>query len=282
MAELHADVWRDVLTPTVFLERTQRVFPERIGVIHGDGAWSWTRFAAEVGRLAGALQRAGVARGDRVAVLLHNTPVHLAAHFAMPLLGAPLVTVNVRLAPAEIAYILEHSGAKGLLVDPELAPPLDDVLPGIATLERVVEVADTGVPARAGRESYAALVEGAPVLPLRSECEDEDAILSINYTSGTTGMPKGVMYTHRGATLNVLGQLGTHGLDKGSTFLWTLPMFHCNGWCMPWAVTGAGGRHVGLRGIDPPQIFALRLQVPEPAIGLLLAVALAGLARRSR
>ncbi|MGI9591598.1 MAG: AMP-binding protein, partial [Myxococcota bacterium] len=118
-----------------------------------------------------------------------------------------------------------------------------------------VEVADAGVPARPGRETYAALVEGAPVLPLRSEHEDEDAILSINYTSGTTGMPKGVMYTHRGATLNVLGQIGTYGLDKRTTFLWTLPMFHCNGWCMPWAITAAAGRHVCLRGVDPPEIL---------------------------
>ncbi len=255
MTEPHADVWREVLTPTVFLERTRRVFPDRVAVIHGEEEWTWTRFGEEVGRLAGALRRAGVARGDRVAVLLPNTPVHLAAHFALPLLGSPLVSINLRLAPAEIAYILRHSGAKMLLVDPELAQPLDGVLPDIATLERVVEVGDSGVPVRAGRASYAELIDGAPWLPLRAEHEDEDAILSINYTSGTTGVPKGVMYTHRGVTLNALGQLGTHGLTKDATFLWTLPMFHCNGWCMPWAVTAAAGRHVCLRGVDPSEVL---------------------------
>jgi len=251
----HPEVSRDPLTPTRLLERALRVFPERVSVIHGEEQWTTRRLAEEVQRMAGALRRAGVGRGDRVAVLLPNTPVHLAAHFALPLLEAPLVSINTRLAPAEIAYILEHSGAKVLLVDPELAPPLDGAVDGIATLEQVVEVADGAVAVRPGRRSYAELCEGAPLVPLESQLADEDALLSINYTSGTTGRPKGVMYTHRGATLNALGQIGVHALSKDTTFLWTLPMFHCNGWCMPWAVTGAGGRHVCLRGVDPPEIF---------------------------
>jgi fatty-acyl-CoA synthase len=254
---LHADVWREPLTPTLLLERTLRVFPERIGVIHGDLRWSYERFGQEVALLAGALARAGVAAGDRVAVLLPNTPVHLAAHFAAPLLQAPLVSINTRLAPAEIRYILEHSGAKVLLVDPELAVPLDAVLPEVEGLERVVEVADGAVAVRPGKTSYADFVAGAAPHSLRSQLEDDDAVIAINYTSGTTGRPKGVMYTHRGAYLNALGQIGALSFTKDATFLWTLPMFHCNGWCMPWAVTGAGGRHVGLRGIDPPEIFEL-------------------------
>ena len=128
-AKPHANVWTDPLTPLVMLMRTARVFPKREAVVHGKLRWSYAKFAEEVGRMAGALRRAGVGQGDRVAVLAPNTPAHLVAHFAMPLLGAPLVSINTRLAPAEIAYILDHCGAKVLLVDPELAPPLDAILP---------------------------------------------------------------------------------------------------------------------------------------------------------
>jgi fatty-acyl-CoA synthase len=251
------EVSLDALTPTLLLERTLRVFPDRVGLIHGDERWTWARFAEEVGRLAGALVRAGIERGDRVAVLMPNTPIHLAADFALPLIEAPIVSINTRLAPAEIGYILEHSGARALLVDPELAPPLDDVLPGIAGLEHVIEVGDGAVAPRGDSRSYADFVSGAEVLPIRSTLRDENSLLAINYTSGTTGRPKGVMYSHRGATLNALGQIGALRLDKNATFLWTLPLFHCNGWCMPWAVTGAGGRHVCLRGIDPPEVLRL-------------------------
>jgi fatty-acyl-CoA synthase len=248
-------VWREPMTPTSLLQRTVRVFPEREAIVHGDERWTWRRFAAEVGRLAGALERAGVEAGDRVAVLLPNSPIHLAVHFAAPLLTAPLVSINTRLAPAEIEYILRHSGAKILLVDPELAIPLDGILGNCSDLERVIEVADGDVAVRPGKVDYKDFTAGAPVVALEPRLEDEDQVLSINYTSGTTGRPKGVMYTHRGATLNALGQIATHSLTRDSTFLWTLPMFHCNGWCMPWALTGAASRHICLRGIDPPQIF---------------------------
>ena len=127
-AKPHANVWTDPLTPLVMLKRTAAVFPKREAVVHGKLRWSYADLAHEVGRMAGALRRAGVGRHDRVAVLAPNTPAHLVAHFAMPLLGAPLVSINTRLAPPEIAYILDHCGAKVLLVDPELAPPLDAVL----------------------------------------------------------------------------------------------------------------------------------------------------------
>lgn len=253
----HSEVCLDPLGPIPLLQRTLRVFPERTGVIHGNLRWSYAQLGEEVGRLAGALQRAGIASGDRVAVLLPNTPIHLAAHFALPLLEAPLVSINTRLAAAEIAYILEHSGSRLLLVDPELAPPLDEILPGLSALEQVVEVEDLDTPTRTGSTSYSEFTRDAPVLPIESNLADENTLLSINYTSGTTGRPKGVMYSHRGAALNAMGQIGTHGLSKDTTFLWTLPMFHCNGWCMPWAVTGAAGVHICLRTIDPPEIFRL-------------------------
>lgn len=248
---------RDTLSPVVLLERTLRVFPGREAVVYGDRRLSWRQFADETGDLAGALKRAGLAEGDRVAVLLPNTPVHLAAHFALPMLGMPIVSINNRLAPAEIRYVLEHSGARLLLVDPELAPPLDGVIDDLPELEHVIEVADKGWPVREGRRSYDDFLDGAPRLEIGSTLEDEDALLAINYTSGTTGRPKGVMYTHRGAYLNAMGQIGGLSLTKDATFLWTLPMFHCNGWCMPWAVTGAAGRHICLRGVDPGQIVGL-------------------------
>jgi fatty-acyl-CoA synthase len=253
----HPSVSSDPLTPVLFLQRTLRVFPERPAVIYGEQSLSYRELAALVGRMAGALRRAGVVPGDRVAILAPNTPAHLAAHFAMPLLAAPLVSINTRLSPAEIDHILRHSGARVLLVDPELAPPLDALLGEIDTLEHVIELGDAEVPARAGRSAWADFAAGAPELPIESALEDEDAVISINYTSGTTGQPKGVMYTHRGAYLNALGEVGALGLRKETVFLWTLPMFHCNGWCMPWAVTAAGGTHVSLRRIDPPEVFAL-------------------------
>ena len=254
-------VWREPLTPTALLQRTIRVFPDREAVIHGTERWTWTRFGEEVGRLAGALERAGIEAGDRVAVLLHNSPIHLAAHFSAPLLLAPLVSINTRLAPPEIEYILQHSGSKILLIDPELAIPLGNLLETCPDLECVIEVEDGAVQIQSDRvgftSSYAAFTKDAPILDLEPRVEDEDAVLSINYTSGTTGRPKGVLYTHRGAMMNAMGQIATHSLTRKSTFLWTLPMFHCNGWCMPWAITGAAARHICLRGIDPPEVIRL-------------------------
>jgi len=255
----HTDVFTDPLSPVVLFQRTVRVFPQRTAVVHGGLRWSYAELATEVGRMAGALRRHGVGPGDRVAILSPNTPHHLVAHLAMPLLEAPLVSINTRLAGPEIAHILEHSGARVLLVDPELAPRLDGLLEGISALGKVIEIADPhhDVPVRAGSESYDDFVAGAEVLPIESRVRDELTILSINYTSGTTGTPKGVMYTHRGATLNVMGQIGALSLTKESVFLWTLPMFHCNGWCMPWAISAVGGTHVGLRKIDPPEVLSL-------------------------
>ena len=253
----HADVFRDALSPILLFERTLRVFPDRLAVIHRDLRWSYRELGDEVSKLAGALLRAGVGEGDRVALLLPNTPVHLAAHLSLPLIQAPIVSINNRLAPAEVAHILQHSGAKVLLVDPELAAPLDAVLTDIPNLEMIIEVPDGEFSVRSGSRSYADFVAGAAPVAIRSTLVDEQTLLAINYTSGTTGNPKGVMYTHRGSYLNAMGQIGTLGLSKETTFLWTLPMFHCNGWGMPWAVTGAGGRHICLRGVDPSEILDL-------------------------
>jgi fatty-acyl-CoA synthase len=254
-----ANVHLDAMTPLALFERTLRVFPEKPAVVYGDLRWSYRRFADEVGRLAGALVRAGVAPGDRVAFLAPNVPELLVAHFAVLQVRAALVAINTRLQREEVGYILSHSGAKLVFCDPELAPAVEDTA-GAPSPPRFVNVEDAvaGVTGRPlDGPSYAEFVDGAPVLPVRADVDDEDRVTSINYTSGTTGRPKGVMYTHRGAFLNALGEMYVHGLGRDSAFLWTLPLFHCNGWCFPWAVTGAGGTHVMLRAIDPKKIRTL-------------------------
>jgi fatty-acyl-CoA synthase len=254
-----ARVHLDPLTPLALLERTLRVFPERPALVYGDLRWSYRRFAEEVGRLAGALVRAGISPGDRVAFLAPNVPTLLAAHFAVLQVRAALVAINTRLQAEEVGYILGHSGAKLVFCDPELAGAVQGAAGGPGA-PRAVNLEDEVAGVR-GRPldgpSYAEFVDGAPVLPVRADVDDEDRITSLNYTSGTTGRPKGVMYTHRGAYLNALGEIIVHGLGRDSVFLWTLPLFHCNGWCFPWAVTGAGGTHVMLRQVDPVRIRQL-------------------------
>jgi fatty-acyl-CoA synthase len=250
----------DPLTPLAFLERTVRVFPDKTAVRYGDRRSTWREFADDVGRFAGALQRSGVGPGDRVAVLAPNVPMLLAAHFSVLRLGAALVALNTRLNASEVGYILNHCGAKVLLVDPELAGNVPNDRAELTANPLIVNLEDP-VAGVAGRPfdgpSFAEWSEGADVLPIAGGIDDEQRITSINYTSGTTGRPKGVMYNHRGAYNNALGEVIAHGLDADSVFLWTLPLFHCNGWCFPWAVTAVGGTHVMLRAIDPAKIFAL-------------------------
>jgi len=254
-----APVAFDPLTPLAFLERTVRVFPQKTAVVYGDRRSSWAELGEHVGRFAGALARAGVEPGDRVAVLAPNVPALLAAHFAVLLARGVLVAINTRLAPDEVGYILNHSGAKVVLADPELAPrvaegPRLEAEPLLVNLEDpVAGVTGTPLPG----PTFEAFLEGAEVRPLAGGIDDEKRLTSLNYTSGTTGRPKGVMYTHRGAALNALGEVIVHGLERDSVFLWTLPLFHCNGWCFPWAVTAVGGTHVMLRAIEPARVLEL-------------------------
>jgi len=255
-----ASVSRDELTPLVFLERTVRVFPDRTAVIYGDRRWTWAQFAEDVGRFAGALARAGVGPGDRVAMLAPNVPALLAAHFAVLRVRAALVAINTRLNAAEVGTILDHSGAKVVLADPELAPRVAEAPGGLAARPLLVNLEDPVAGLEQGPldgPGFAEFTAGADVWPVTGGVDDEDRIASINYTSGTTGRPKGVMYTHRGAAINALGEVVVHGLDRDSVFLWTLPLFHCNGWCFPWAVTAAGGTHVMLRAIEPGRVIGL-------------------------
>jgi fatty-acyl-CoA synthase len=224
-------------------------------VVHGDRRSSYRQLEDRVDRLARALLAAGLERGDRVAFLSPNTPALLEAHYGVPAAGGVLVAVNTRLNSEEVGYILGHCGARFLFVDAELEPliePLD--VSGLT----VVRIDDTGAPG----DPYEDQLEAAGARPAtdplpESWLDDEEATISINYTSGTTGRAKGVMYTHRGAYLNALGEVITTSMGNDSVYLWTLPMFHCNGWCFTWAVTAVGGRHVCLRKVDPARIWEL-------------------------
>jgi acyl-CoA synthetase (AMP-forming)/AMP-acid ligase II len=232
------------LTPLSFLERTAHAFPRRIGVVDGDRRLSWEEVRERVRRLAVALQESGIENGDRVAFIAPNRTELLEAHYGVPGAGAVLVAINVRLTADEIAYIVGHSGARLVVVDPSLA----HLVAGLE-VERLLVTGEGS--------AYEAFLASAGDGEPEDRLESEDDTISINYTSGTTGRPKGVMYTHRGAYLNALAEAAHAQLSSRSVYLWTLPMFHCNGWCLTWAVTAVGARHVCLPKVDPPLVWRL-------------------------
>jgi fatty-acyl-CoA synthase len=243
-------VYRTELTPVSFLERSASVFPDKVAIVHGNRRYTYREFAERVYRLASHLRAIGLQKHDRVAFLCPNTPAMLEAHFGIPAAGGILVAVNTRLSPHEIDFILRHSGSKYLFVDAELHPLVEPLnLEGI----QVVRIDDTG----AADDPYEQFLAAGKPEPVVSWLEDEEETISINYTSGTTGNPKGVMYTYRGGYLNALGEVIETGLNSNSVYLWTLPMFHCNGWCFTWAVTAVGATNVCLRKIDPSQVWDL-------------------------
>ena len=226
-----------------FLHRAAYLYPDKVAVVDDGRRYSYREFAERSWRLANALRTAGLSKGDRVATLLCNSSAMLEAHFGVPTAGGILVAVNHRLSSAEVGYILQHSGARYLLLDTGLeglAAPLE--LAGVT----VIRCAGTGDPG----DPYEELLAGASPTRPASWLEHEEETISINYTSGTTGRPKGVQYTYRGAYLNALGEVIHAGLGADSVYLWTLPMFHCNGWCFPWAVTAVAARHVTMRAVD--------------------------------
>ncbi len=255
------DVWSTPLTPLAFLGRAAEVFPDREAVVYGERRMTYTQLSEEVTRVAHALRACGVEPGDRVAYLLPNIPEMLVAHFAVPLAGGVLVAVNTRLAPPEVHYILQHSGATVLVVDAALHRLVKSVLADLPELRQVVTVVDPAsgaerLPEVAGID-YEELCAMGSDDPLPWIVEDERSTISINYTSGTTGRPKGVMYHHRGAYLNSLAEI-IHSRHRARTrYLWTLPMFHCNGWCTAWAITAIGGTHVCLRAVEVDVIWDL-------------------------
>jgi fatty-acyl-CoA synthase len=245
----------ELLTPVNFIKRSVEVYPDKLAVVNGNKRYTYKELYARINRLASALKKQGIGRGDKVAFISPNTAPMLEAHFAVPMIGAALVTVNIRLSAPEVSYILNHSDAKMCFVDNEFAGA---VLPEIGELTNVrafVNICDAGDDRPLNGTDYESLLMTGSPEPMAIDVDDERSVCSINYTSGTTGKPKGVMYPHRGAYLNALGDCLETGLTSESVYLWTLPMFHCNGWCFPWAVTAAGATHVCLRKVVPDEIF---------------------------
>jgi len=234
------------LTPTAFLHRSANVFPDRIGVVDGDIKFAYGEFLERCLRFSGALRALGVKPGDRVALLAGNSHVMLAAHYAVPFSGGILVALNTRITPADMAFILKHSGSTVLIYDQDFAGAATAAGAEVGKSLRLIRAGG------ANDELETLIADGKPLL---HEVTDERAMLAINYTSGTTARPKGVMYHHRGAYLQSLAMAMHMGLNSDSVHLWTLPMFHCNGWCFPWAVTAAGGMHLCLPKLDASSIW---------------------------
>ena len=248
------------LSPLSFIERTAEVYPERLAIVHGELRQTWAQTYARCRRLASSLQRAGIAKNDTVAVMLPNTPPMVEAHFGVPMAGAVLNALNTRLDPETIAFMLDHGEAKAVIVDPEFATVIAKAL----TLRQskapllLIDVEDEVYGAaelRVGQQTYEEfLAAGDPQFAWELPGDEWDAI-ALNYTSGTTGNPKGVVYHHRGATINAISNVLEWDMPKHAVYLWTLPMFHCNGWCFPWTVAARAGVNVCLRRVEAQAIF---------------------------
>jgi fatty-acyl-CoA synthase len=245
------------LSPIGFLLRTASVYPDRLAVAYGERRYSWREALERCRRLAAALTARGVGRGDTVAVMAPNIPETFEAHFGVPMAGAVLNALNIRLDPATIAFILQHGEAKVLIADTEFAPVIKQALDQLERKPLVIDIADAMGPSGnlLGEMDYEAfLATGDPAFS-EERPKDEWEAITLNYTSGTTGNPKGVVYHHRGAYLNALGNVLVWGMRHHPVYLWTLPMFHCNGWCFPWTITAMAGTHVCLRRVDAAAIY---------------------------
>ena len=247
------------MTPLAFIQRTAEVYPDRLAIVHGELRQSWADTYARCRRLASALQSRGIGRNDTVAVMLPNTPPMVEAHFGIPMAGAVLNTLNTRLDPEAVAFMLDHGEARAIVVDPEFALIVKKALAlrqSKAPL-LVVDVEDAlyGEGQKIGGLTYEALVaEGDPAFEWQYPGDEWDAI-ALNYTSGTTGNPKGVVYHHRGAATNAISNVLEWDMPKHAVYLWTLPMFHCNGWCFPWTVAARAAVNVCLRRVEAKAIF---------------------------
>ena len=247
------------LTPLSLLARTAYVYPKRAAVVHGEQRYSWSDVYARCRRLASALKQSGIGAGDTVAAMLPNVPAMYEAHFGVPMTGAVLNTLNTRLDADAIAFMLGHAGAKVLLTDREFSATVEKALAGLKHKPRVIDVDDPSYEGGKliGETTYEQFIAGGdPEFAWRMPDDEWDAI-SLNYTSGTTGNPKGVVYHHRGAYLNAISNIVSWGMPQHPVYLWTLPMFHCNGWCFPWSIAAAAGTNICLRRVDAKMIFDL-------------------------
>ena len=248
------------LSPLSFLPRAARTYPQRIAWIHGTRQTNYADFYARCRRLASALTRHGVGKGDTVSIMAANVPAMLEAHYGVPMTGAVLNTLNIRLDAATIAFMLDHAETKVLLTDREFAPTIAAALQKVKHKPFVIDIDDdvfTGPGDLLGEIEYEAFIAaGDPEFTWKPPQDEWDAI-TLNYTSGTTGNPKGVVYHHRGAYLLAIGNILAWNLTNGPMYLWTLPMFHCNGWCLPWTISAVCGTHVCLRRVEATKIFEL-------------------------
>jgi fatty-acyl-CoA synthase len=246
------------LSPLSFIARTAAVWPERTSIVHGARHDRWGETYARCRRLASALRVLGVGRGDTVAAMLPNTPAMVEMHFGVPMAGAVLNTLNTRLDAETLGFMLQHGRAKVLVTDTEFAPLMRAALARLAAPPIVVDVADpmagTAEVERLGHDYESLLARGDPEFAWSLPADEWEAI-SLNYTSGTTGDPKGVVYHHRGAYLNAVSNIVDWGMPRHAVYLWTLPMFHCNGWCFPWTIAAIAGTNVCLRKVDARAIF---------------------------
>ncbi|MCC6947786.1 MAG: acyl-CoA synthetase [Bradyrhizobiaceae bacterium] len=248
------------LTPLSFLERAADVFPDQVAIIHGRLRRNYREFHARAKKLASALAKRGIGRGDTVAVMLANTPAMLEAHYGVPMTGAVLNTLNTRLDAAIIAFSLDHGEAKVVITDREFSRTMQDALGRAKAKPLVIDYDDpefSGDGDRLGNLDYEAFLGEGDEGYARTAPGDEWDAISLNYTSGTTGDPKGVVYHHRGAALLALGNVVTCGMRKHPVYLWTLPMFHCNGWCFPWSISAVAGTHVCLRQVRARPMYEL-------------------------
>ncbi|MGB7077107.1 MAG: AMP-binding protein, partial [Xanthobacteraceae bacterium] len=246
------------LTPLSFLARAAEVHPDQPAIIHGARSWSYAEFYARARRLASALAKRGIKRGDTVSVVLPNTPAMLEAHYGVAMAGAVLNTINTRLDAAVTAFIFDHGEAKAVIADREYSKVVKDALAACKARPLVIDYDDpefAGAGERLGDLEYEEFLgEGDADFRWLMPDDEWDAI-ALNYTSGTTGDPKGVVYHHRGAYLLAMANVITCGLGKHPVYLWTLPMFHCNGWCFPWTLSVVAGTHVCLRAVRAAPIF---------------------------
>jgi len=245
------------LSPLSFIRRAAEVFPERIAVIHGNERRTWKETFLRCRRLSSALVSRGIKKGDTVAVMSPNVPALFEAHFGIPACGAVLNALNVRLDAEIIAFILEHAEARVLITDREFSSVISEALSKIENKPLVVDIDDplAQFGDHLGELTYEELLAEGDSTSNWDLPEDEWDAISLNYTSGTTGNPKGVVYHHRGAYMNAVGNILAWGMAPNPKYLWTLPMFHCNGWCFPWSVAALSGTNVCLRGLQPAAVF---------------------------